>query len=207
MKKRLPIILLFTFINVFSYAQVKFGAKAGLNYVNNIQTKGEDGNNSYKISYHFGGYSIIELNDKINLIPELLYSNKGYKFDATDLSGGGNLNLVYINLPVLVAYQVSDKLGVNLGPEFGYLLSAKSKFDSRTVDVGDFWENKIDFGIALGISLSLAEKVSTELRYTHGLSSVIEPVEFRDALGNVTEGPSTKYLNRTFQLSFGYKLN
>lgn len=205
MKKILLIALICHLAYSNSFAQIKYGIKAGLNYVNNVQGIGEENINKYKISYHFGGYSIFEISDKIGIQSEILYSNKGYKFDATDLSREGNLNLNYINLPILAGYSISNSFKVNFGPEFGYLLSAKSKFDSSTVDVGDIWDNNIDLGIATGIALDLTSKFMIEMRYSHGLISVIDEVELTDDFGSPT-GETIKFLNRTFQISVGYNL-
>lgn len=206
MKKILLIALLFTLAHNNSFAQIKYGIKAGLNYVNNVQSESEESNNKYKISYLFGGYGIFEISEKFGIQSEILYSNKGYHFDATNLSEEGNLNLNYINLPVLVGYAISNNFRINLGPEFGYLLSAKSKFDSNTVDVGDIWDNNIDLGIATGIRMSPTSKFMIEMRYAHGLISVIDEVNLTDEFGNAT-GETIKFLNRTFQFSVGYNLN
>ncbi len=205
MKKTLLIILLVILAQNRLSAQIKYGIKAGLNYVNNVQSKGEEGDNSYKISYHFGGYGILKINDNFDIQSEILYSNKGFQFDATNLSGEGNLNLNYINLPILVGYAISNNFRINSGPEFGYLLSAKSKFDSNTVDVGDIWDNNIDLGIATGIGVNLTSKFMIEIRYTHGLISATEEIIVTDQFGGAT-GETSKSLNRTFLISVGYDL-
>lgn len=138
----------------------------------------------------------------------MLFSSKGYEISAIENvqpSGDGNLHLNYINLPLLIGYEFFDKMAINVGPELGYLLSAKAKYDSKTIDLEEAWDNKFDFGISTGINYHLDENIALEIRYTHGLSSVIKDIMYVNEDGEYLDSDE-KFQNRTFQFSVSYRL-
>lgn len=209
-------IVLFLLLIIFGNtqkvnAQIQYGLKGGLNYVNNeiINTPYEINDNSkYRLAYHVGAFAKIELSKKISFKPELLFSSKGYEISAIENvqpSGDGNLHLNYINLPLLIGYEFFDKMAINVGPELGYLLSAKAKYDSKTIDLEEAWDNKFDFGISTGINYHLDENIALEIRYTHGLSSVIKDIMYVNEDGEYLDSDE-KFQNRTFQFSVSYRL-
>jgi opacity protein-like surface antigen len=209
MKKTLPflIIILIPFSQVMS--QHNLGIKAGLNYVNNVVVPNDNSSlikdNEYRIAYHLGFYSKFNFNKKIYLNTELMFSNKGCKFKKDNSSSGGNLHLNYLNVPILFGVKMIDKLAILAGPEVGYLISAKSKVDSQTIDVSEIWDNKIDFALAGGANYFLSESIGLDIRYTHGLSSVIKDAQIRDEFNNPI-GNNLKLQNRAIQISITYKL-
>ncbi|MEP3387275.1 MAG: porin family protein [Reichenbachiella sp.] len=206
MQKKILLLSISIFISFIAYSQ-NIGIKAGLNYVNNIMdpnTNGVNDNNSFRIAYHFGIYGKFFVEDKFFIQPELLYSNKGLTFDETSSTSKANLHLNYINLPVLFGYQLTENFVLAFGPELGYLVSAKSKFDSQTTNVDEIWNNKFDFGLAIALEYNLSEKFNLGLRYTHGLTSVIKDIGMTDEIGNPIGEANAR--NRSFQLSIGYRI-
>ncbi len=207
--KSIRLLLLTTIIFSISkaQAQTQFGLKAGINYVNNVITSIPNPNNDYRFSYHAGIFTRVEFTDRFSISPELIFSGKGYQFDPIDAMSlsGGTLHLNYLNFLVIAGYSF-NKLSFELGPEFGFLLSAKSKLDTETIDVSSIWDNKMDLGIATGFSHQLIEKMRIGVRYIHGLSSVVEPPILLDQNGQSAGRSSIRYQNRTFQLSLGYRL-
>lgn len=187
-------------------AQYHYGIKAGLNYTNNVVNQQSTIYDSkYKAGIHFGVFASADVTEKANLQTGLLYSSKGYKYTETVDLEGGNLNLNYITLPILVGYKISETLLANIGPEMGLLLSANSKFGSDKIDVSNTWDNKFDIGIAAGLELTASDNILLGLRYTHGLSSVIRNAYYSDIDGNLT-GERAKFQNRSLQLTLGYLL-
>jgi hypothetical protein len=193
-------------------AQTQIGLKTGFNYVNNIirntsvATQGLE--HKPRLSYHIGVFTRIGFTEKISLNIDLLFSSKGFGFKGTAGAlppGGGSLHLNYLNLPILFGYNINEKLTIEFGPEFGYLLSAKSKFESKTIDVKWIWDNELDLGISSGLTYSLTEKLKIGIRYTHGLYSVIKDMVIKDINGNLSDTPNAQ--NRTFQLSILFIIN
>jgi len=211
MKTRITILLLFLFfVIVKSQAQIHVGFKAGLNYVNNVSVhpQVELGIESkYRLGYHAGVFAEVGINDKFSLAPELLISDKGFKY-PDDLSGkGGKIHLTYINMPILLGYKIIDKLTVEAGPELGAKLSAKAKMVPETNDVSSVWDNALDFGMAAGVKYRIFGKWLIGARYIHGLTSVMKKAAFFDGNENYTGEKLFKRQNRTFQISCAYMLN
>lgn len=221
--------------SAFAFSQeVKFGAKVGLN-LSNIRgdyPTGIDEHNS-KIGFHIGGFAEYEINDKFTLQPELLFSTQGNTYGYKDYYGGGsyyegadyNLKLNYLNLPIVLKYNIIEKLSIDFGLQIGYLMSAKTKidvtedstapsqnysveidnikggiydFDGTTVQVNGS-VNRLDFGLILGASYDITEKIFLQGRYNFGLSKVDK---------NSTNGINTdswNMKNSVFQLSAGYR--
>ena len=176
------IILSIAAVLAFGFANaqdVKYGAKAGLN-MSSISTDGA----SSLLAFHLGGFAEIKINPKFAVQPELLYSAQGAKFT------GGDLNLNYINIPVMAKYYVADAISIEVGPQIGFLMSAKAD----GVDVKEFFSST-DFGLNLGGGYNLNEKMSLGLRYNMGLSDVEKD------LPSGAKGSK----NSCVQISFGYK--
>ncbi|WP_422361958.1 porin family protein [Reichenbachiella sp.] len=209
MRKHTLFLMLLVLISFKAYPQISFGIKGGANYVNNVSSD-SDNDNMFRFGFHFGISSSIQLSNKFLFSPGLMFSNKGFKFAGLaggTPSGDGTMHLNYLNLPLIIGYKFHEKLLIEGGTEFGYLMSAKSKFDSETIDVSDIWDNNLDIGLLLGFKVLLNDKIDLGLRYIHGLTSVVETVGLTDLNGNPTNGDSSKFLNRTIQLSLGYTFN
>lgn len=79
--KSLLIFLLLVAVSTCLYAQqnFNFGFRGGLNYTNNVLVTDESSlsdENEYRVSYHVGIISSIELTDKFSVSPELLFPVK-----------------------------------------------------------------------------------------------------------------------------------
>jgi opacity protein-like surface antigen len=132
--------------------------------------------------------------------------------------------LTYLSLPIMLKYKVLEKLSVEFGPQIGYLISAKSKW--KFVDPSDPSENgtiqvdllhdgtytfngstvqvkprvnRFDFGLNLGASYDLTEKIFIQGRYNFGISTV----DKNSTNGVSTDSWNTK--NSVIQISTGYK--
>ncbi len=194
-----------------AHSQVRVGAKGGLNYVNNVISQNNLGfvdDGEYRLGYHLGFFTFLNLSDKLTFAPELLFSSKGFRFedDGSGLSRDGAVHLNYVNMPVLLGYKMQEKINLLAGFELGYLVSARSKLYTGTVDVSGIWNDKLDFGAAVGLRYFLTKSFPLELRYTHGLTSVIKDVTLTDANGLVIEN-NAKFQNRALQFSVGYVFN
>lgn len=209
----LSLILLFSTNLLFS--QVQFGVTGGMGYVNTARDFEPESSKydyfgfdySYRISYLGGAYCTYSLSDNFKLRTEFLFSSKGGRYEFNDAGSNVNINLrlSYISIPVLFQLRLVDELSLEIGPEIGYLLAASVKrkgFDS--FDVDNLYNNETDFGISSGFRYFITQKITTSLRYTHGLSTIREDNifdSFAIPSGNVS------FHNRSFQLSVSYGLN
>lgn len=113
------------------------------------------------------------------------------------------MRLPCINMPVLLRYQLFNKVSFNFGPEFGYLISAFGRNGDVKQSQNEFWDSKLDLGAIVGFSINVLPKLTLDFRYIHGFRSVAK--NFVPPLGFGTEGRLI-YLNRTLQLSILFSL-
>ena len=127
MKKLTFTLLLTLLVSASLFAQVSVGVKAGGAFSSHTSEGIGLGEGEFMKPTYLGGLFVsVPLTDKFSLQPEVLYTNKGDQSSSGDL----RYNLHYINLPIMLRYHVLDKLTIELGPEFGYLLSAGTNFNS-----------------------------------------------------------------------------
>lgn len=189
----------------FSNAQeTKFGVKGGINLHTITGDVSEDV--SSKVGFQIGGFAEFKLSDKFAIQPELLFSTQGAKLETSEpefgISSEQKLNLTYLNIPVMAKFYATEKFSLEAGPQVGFLLSAKSKyeatFDGETEsgdeDVKDTLES-IDFGVNFGAGYDFTENLSAGLRYNLGLSNIAKTEDDNDA----------KVKNSVFSLSLAYK--
>ena len=199
---RFLLIMSMVFLSTSSIlAQVKLGVKGGVNIVNVYDGPvSPDINNQYRVAYHGGVYGQYEIDNRFAIRTELLYSKKGCR--SVNPTGKANVNLHYLNLPVLAEYRIQEQFSVLLGPELGYLLSAKSRFDNQRVNIGWLWDRKIDLGMATGFRYQVNKDVDLGLRYTHGLLNVMSSkIVLTNERGEPVGEMNYKSQNRTFQFS------
>jgi len=163
-------VLGFTFANAqegtTSTGGTKFGAKAGLNMSNLTG----DAETDSKVGFFVGGFAEIKLSDKFAVQPELLYSMLGAKDDDA------NWDMNYLLIPVMAKYFVTEQLSLEAGPQIGFLMSAK--YDG--VDVKDFFSST-DLAFNLGAGYDVTEAINVSLRYSLGMSNVLDSDTFGDA--------------------------
>ena len=165
---------------IYGQAKVELGLKAGANFANT------DIDNAESITaFHGGAYGLIKVAN-IGVQPEILWSKQG-----NDLSGLGELDLNYVNIPVLLKLYLPLGLNFQAGPQFGILLSS----DAKTPDGTDFSDTlrDSDLSAALGAGWDAPFGLQFNARYVLGLT-------------DINEGQGDAIRNRTFQLSVGFRL-
>ncbi len=196
--KKIIITLLFAGASLYSFAQTQFalGIKGGPNFAN-INTQESAGENyKARTGFHLGAFALIK-GQKVGFQPEVLFSQQGSKFKY---SGSPDLkaNFSYVNVPLIVKLYTIAGINLQVGPQIGFLTSAKwEDYDENTkvVTEHDIKENfkSTDFSLALGVGWDLPLGLSIDGRYNLGLSDV-----------NSGGGESVK--NQVWQFSIGYKL-
>jgi len=150
---------------VISFAQMpKIGVTAGLN-ASNINRGGYKN----KAGLQAGLVADFSVTENFSVIPELLFSQRGY---SNDLLAGvtSGITLNYIQLPVNAAYKFGvgngSKVLVFAGPYFGYGISATNEaFGS------DNFYNRFDFGFNAGAGYEF-EKIFFKLQVNPGLINI-----------------------------------
>ena len=183
----------------------QFGIKGGMN-VSSISDDGYDDTKS-KVGYYGGIFVNIPASESFSIQPEVIYNNLGseVKNSATILGTTYNynrkLNLNYLTVPVMFQYKATPQFYLEAGPEFGFLVSAKSTTttnnSSSTTELKKDDFNNFNLGMGLGLGFDITKNVGVNARYVAGFSDVTKP----------SSDPSTdaKNKNNTFQVGLNFK--
>jgi len=154
------------------YAQgIDFGVKAGANIANQKLTGDFKLDTKAIVSFHGGVFVVWMFAEQLGLQPELLLSMQGSK-DKDDMYDY-KITTNYVNIPVLVRYNINDMFSVHAGPQFGILISAKEEFDGDKDDIKDDFKT-MDVGLAIGAEANLpVPNLGVGLRYIIGLTNVL----------------------------------
>jgi hypothetical protein len=147
MKKIILMLITATSISTISNAQddlridyrerFMVGIKAGANYSNVYDTKGEDFKTDPKFGLATGVFISIPINKYVGLQPEVLFSQKGFKANGRFLNNTYTLTRTtnYIDIPLLLALKVSSFVTIVAGPQYSYLISQKNEFANATTTI------------------------------------------------------------------------
>jgi len=141
------------------------GLKGGLNM--SSLTIDDNSDKNLKFGFHVGAFDKIPLSDRFAIQPELLYSVKGlnYSYDnTTGVDGDSQFKLHYIDLPVLLVFNLAEDFSFQVGPYVGYLAHANVDTDAtilnnfginenEEIDRDNF--NKFDYGLTAGMTFDL----------------------------------------------------
>ena len=136
------------------------------------------------------------LSNNFAIQPEILYSAQGFKYKEGDFTT--ELQLDYLNIPIMAKFKLTDELIIEAGPQIGFLLLANEVFESPgnsgDNDVKEEYKN-IDFGANIGLVYQFEGGLNFGARYNLGLSNI-----------NDFEGSgSFKNQNGVFQFSIGFR--
>ncbi len=184
----------------------RFGIKGGINfsnlYVNNVQ------NQYVKTGGQIGLFAKLPIAKGLSVLPELLYTNKGASVAyGNNLAGSGEyrFNLNYLEMPLLLALNITPAFSVHAGGYAAYLTSANVKdvksdgsINSVTIlEAGDF--NRMDYGLAIGLGVDI-KKFTVGARYSYGLQDIGKAGTLAgDLTQNAKNSVATLYLGFYFK--------
>jgi len=219
-------------------AQVTIGAKLGLNYTA-ISTSytpepTQKPDNPSGIGFHVGGYLQYNFTDAIGFRPELLYSLRGFQQNnttttsytifgsttTTTTASKDNTGLSYLEIPLLLSFNLNEHLSFQAGPGLGLLMGGKVKSSGTSTTVttdgsgtstssssaydvtrsgSDVTKDltKLEIGLCVGGIFELHNGLNFGLRYWRGLNTVNDKTDF----GN---GNTIKQYTNLLQISIGY---
>lgn len=157
----------------FSNAQgFKVGVKVGANLTN---TTGTSFKNAYEFGYHAGLFSELMITEKFGIQPELLFSETNLRtgtdfnslYSTVALSDITKIKLQYMTIPVLLDYKPISLVTLQLGPQFGILMSQTKSLKDNA---GDAFKNG-DFSLLGGVQLNFL-KFRVYGRYAVGLMNI-----------------------------------
>ncbi|GAB4132785.1 MAG: porin family protein [Raineya sp.] len=172
--KKISISLLVFLLNFYTFGQnFSIGPIVGLNIAN---LSGDIENNSFKVGFAGGAFANYSITNEFGLTGQLLYSQQGANIEFGNVED--KIRLDYLQVPVLGAYYFGkDKFRpkVLLGPQFGFLLSAKDKDGNDFDSNGQIFETSdISIVAGAGFNYNLAPKIwlNADVRYNFGTSNI-----------------------------------
>jgi hypothetical protein len=191
----LPVCLLCISSLLFAQKRLGAGLKAGVNVATQVTSGMAENVDSQSLVGFHGGVTVnYFILDRLAIQIDGLISQKGSKWSDPYFSGKDKLS--YLDIPMLVRFQVLDFLNIHAGPQFGFLLKATQIQDGGDkVDIDDYYKST-DIGMVLGAEANLPLNLNVTLRYIFGLSSVDTEVYY-----DVDD-----WRNNVFQVSIGYRL-
>ncbi|MDR1738794.1 MAG: PorT family protein [Candidatus Symbiothrix sp.] len=213
--KKFFLSLVLCSIAAASFAQlpIKFGATAGLNVSNATISSGSISiSPDWKAGFQVGVIADLAITPQISILPELIFSQKGYKSSYSEDGGSytESSTVNYLTLPVNVAYKfdlgTAGTIFPFAGPYVGYALSGswkeewkdgdQSGKDSEKIKIGSGDDDDIkalDFGVNVGVGYQF-ENYLFRLQYNIGLSNI----------ANVPSGYDASLKTKNLAVSVGY---
>jgi hypothetical protein len=176
LKTVMIICLVFAFTSM--QAQVKFGAKVGLNMSTmSLKSSGISIDPKTLVGFNIGAISEISLGGSLFIQPGVFYSGKGTKYKIG--TEEGTFSPQYLEVPVNVGYYFGTgktKFSVFAGPYFAFGIGGKIKSGGESVDIKfgttDNDDMKpMDFGLNLGAGVNLSNFLISA-QYAIGLSNL-----------------------------------
>jgi len=180
MKLHKPILLLLLTIGIAGHSlaqdeESRIGIKAGFTLSNFYVDEIDDQNPRY--GGHFGLFAKTPVNSLLGFQSELLFSTKGANYDMSFLSYNWEtqLNMNYIEVPLMVAIHLGDNVDVLGGVYGGYLLNVSATTSGDTDENYEELErdnfDALDYGLVGGIEFKLNPLI-VGIRYHYGLNGI-----------------------------------
>jgi hypothetical protein len=190
----ITVLAIFSFsINAHSQnSDLGYGLKAGANYSKFSADSDSDGSDldfyKRKVGFYLGGFLNVDLSNKFQFQPELLFALEGTSFEreveTTDNGFESNptvsdfesdINDYTIAAPLVIRYLITETLFLEAGPQLAYVLDRKEKIKKNPFEPSgdpqpaEYDYDKFDFGITLGAGYKISESLCLNGRYFHSL--------------------------------------
>jgi opacity protein-like surface antigen len=201
MKKIFTILTVVALTTTVSFAQVQWGATAGLNMANVSYSGDGDSDTDMRLGIRLGVTADITLSDAMTLNTGVIYSVKGYS-QTIDFSlfGLGKIEMDqsfnYMEIPLHVSYGVSDALSIMAGPYLGILVGTTATVDGEDQDADTDGMRTMDIGLTLGAGYSVSDAISINAGYQMGLTSLDEDGESDLTNSNILIGMTYSFGGR-----------
>jgi hypothetical protein len=169
-----------------------FGIKTGFNLANTSNSLAPlaPGANVYsdpkmKMGLILGVFSQFQLSEGLRLQPELMYSAEGSIIDGKIGASSTMATLFrnrinYLNIPLMLQFTKGSGFYAEVGPQLGFRLSAKYKFENPTTTGGGQTSvtdmknttKGTAFSLGAGVGYELPSGIGLGLRYMFGLTDI-----------------------------------
>lgn len=168
--RKLFLLILAGFSLTAAHAQLLFGIKGGAN-LSSIDSRNY-GELKWKTNFHAGVLVSIPVISHFSLQPEIMYSGQGAR--STEAGVTSNLNIDYMNIPILVKYKHPSGFFLETGPQIGWLLNAKLLLPNYNEDFKYLYSSK-DISWAFGLGYLIKEaNLGFDVRYNMGMNDLFK---------------------------------
>ena len=182
--------------------KLSFGLKAGVNYSNVYDSKGEEFQASPKIGLAAGAFLAIPFGKFFGLQPEALISQKGFRATGRFLGDTYKFTrtTTYVDLPLFFAFKPSEFFTIMAGPQYSYLIHQSDVFANGSTSIAQetAFENdnirKNTLCVAGGIDLTMK----------HIVLSARAGWDLQNNNGDGTSS-TPRYKNAWYQATIGYR--
>lgn len=170
----LVVLAFFIFSSISTQAQVRYGAKAGLN-ISNISIV--NGTSKSRNGLNVGVLALVPIdnNDQFFVQPEILYSNEGEYLVTKDGKGEFANFLDFIKVPILFKAYMSEAESdffAEIGPYFAFKIGDKIEALDNP-DEGQKFKS-FDFGASIGLGYSFSRQFEVGARFSYGFVDMVE---------------------------------
>jgi hypothetical protein len=192
MKKVILVLVAVAMLSLTSQAQIKFGAKTGMNLSRFTEEQWE-----IKPGFHAGAYAQINIMPKFSLQADLMYSMQGgiryyhipLYFFSSDTYTKIYEKLHYVLIPVTFQCTPIKYLTIEAGPQFGFALKSSCFYQeffkgvedterSREYILDREYYNPFDIGLVAGLKFNITKNINIYARYVIGVTDVFTLNEY-----------------------------
>lgn len=204
MKIKFLSLIIAVFLGISTLKSQNIGAKLSYNYANVVG----DLNEGFKMKplhgFLAGAFVEFPLGDGFSLQPEAIYTRQGakLKFEGASQMLESDFTTDYIKIPVQAKINI-DKLSLFVAPELGVLIQkpdvvlGEQRLDSKAF-------NGTSFAINFGVSYWFASRWGVELRYSRGMTSILD--QNNASVRQMNVGVDNNFRNSDFSLGINFIL-
>lgn len=114
-------------------------------------------------------FEVGRLNEYFTLIGEINGSMQGSKYEEPGIAG--KIKLYYINAPMLLRFQVPAGFFAEAGLQPSFLVSARNKYDSLSLNFNDQFKI-FDVAVVAGLGVELQYNIGIGARIIYGVTNI-----------------------------------
>lgn len=170
--KQIYTLSILLFFCVFAADAQKFqgGVAAGLV---GSQVAGDTYSGFHKPGAYAGLWVRLDVNDRSSVQTELSYFQKGSRHNPDEKREDYTFYLMrlgYIEMPFLYQYHLKNKIILEAGPSFSFILHSFEELDYQQVTYGDF--SVFNPSVTAGIGYPVTQKLSANFRMNSSILSI-----------------------------------
>lgn len=153
--------------------QPKIGIKAGANLMmgGKYDVLGTEYTSKYVPGFQAGIFLDLPLSSKLSFSPEVLYSQKGSKFEGTVSGTNGEIKskLGYIDVPVLLTINATPQFNFVIGPQASFLVNHETTTTVNGVGTSNTDKDNLRKSIAAGVvgmGIKMSPNLNLNARYS-----------------------------------------